>query len=229
MPKEKEKSENEKQPKGLEALAEMLTGISTSVNALTQRMDGLERTQQPAQKPADKEIVKREEKTEEELDDMSRSEFMQHLVGEIGETVIKPLAARIDQSAQDTKVDKTASAIEKARAEHKDFGEFEKEIIAVAQEVPGISVERAYQTARQENPEKAVEMDEKYKSDEDKTAEADKEALAKANEEGMPFGGLTPTSGVVSKDVAYEDDREAFDAAWDENVTQAGLEGMFRN
>ncbi len=235
MAEKDEKKNGESEDKtlaGIKALGDNMKQIGSALEGLNNRITAVEsRNVAPPDANTDQ-VTKREPKSDEDLDEMSRSQFMSHIVEEISHVLVKPLAQMVDNNAEGLTVKDTKKSVEDARDAHPDFMEFEREILQIAKDVKGISPERAYQMARNENPEKASEMDVKYMSEEDKEKKKVEEEKKVAEEKGDSttevFGGLTPTSGVPAEKADYKDNKEAFDAAWDENVTQAGLEGMFR-
>jgi hypothetical protein len=213
---------------GIKGLSAVMQGLKEGISTLNRRMDTIETNRITAANIAEDEADKRPDVTEDQLDDMSRSQFMTHMISTINDTLVQPVAERIDGDAAALRKGDATKLIEAAAAAHPDFNEFSKEIATIARTMPGITPERAYQMARAEDPAKSVEMDMKYETDEQKKVKADAKALEEANSGDTPFGGLAPTSGVPAEKVDFKDDREAFDDAWKTHVTDEGLEGAFR-
>jgi len=213
---------------GIKGLANVMKGLQETVGALNTRMDGIETTRVSERVADDEKAGKKPDTTDDQLEDMSRAEFMTHMITQISDTLIKPVAERIDGDAATARNNTATELIQQAADNHPDFQEFATEIKKIAREMPGISPERAYQMARSEDPDKSATMDEKYETDEQKKVKADAQALEEANSGDAPFGGLAPTSGVLAEKVDFKDNREAFDDAWKTHVTDEGLEGAFR-
>lgn len=233
--KDKDRGGEDKTLAGITALGDTMKTLGASIGTLTQRMDAVESGRVSAADDAVKaDAAKSKERksvSTEELDDMSRGDFVKHIVEEVAHVLVKPLTEQMDATATSLDVKDSESAVSKAIAAHSDFMEFASEINAIAKDTPGISPENAYKLARANDPEKVKKMDIKYMSDEDKEKLAsEEEADEKKESDEVSFGGITPTSGgPADKKVDYKDNKAAFDAAWDENVTQPGLENMFRS
>ena len=140
------------------------------------------------------------EKTEDDINTMSQAELVAHIFGGVRKMVdgsssdLKTMISGVKTGVEDRELE---SSIRTFAAEHADFQEWIPEIKKLIQETPGLSVDRAYTIARQENLDKSTELDEKFKKED--TDAADKTDKPK-------FGGLMPTSGITLED--SEDNKE---------------------
>jgi hypothetical protein len=152
---------------------------------------------------------------DKDLENLSRAEFAQYLIGTIQKGVIEPIK---EERKQDTVRAQQADLARQAKEVHDkyaDFNSWHDEMRDNIKAHPGMTIERAYKLARAENPEKAEEVDvetgKKEKEREGKVKKA-------APKEDIIFGGLTPTSTLTSssnKENGGMSVKEAANAAWD--------------
>jgi len=210
---------DEKMIKGL------LKPIIDSVNTISEGQKGLALEVQGIKEAATKPPKKDEEEgtppSERDLEGMSRTDFLAHIMKGVGKVVkesIGPVSQRIEDRSEKELEDTVNKAVKAAESDHKDFWEWKKEMGTELVKNPYLMPEDAYHLARLHNTEKATEMDKKFPSDEDT-----KKAREDEDKEKRPgFGGLTPTSGqtVESDTMKFP---EASEQAWQE--TAAHLEG----
>lgn len=147
-----------------------------------------------------------------DLESLSRADFASHLLKQINKQFSKPieeLGNQIKEVQSSVSQVDSKTVVQHFADGHKDFWDWKPELEAIVKETPGISVERAYALARQENPDKAKELDQKYSPPSDE------------GKETKPFGGLTPTSGQTSKSTTMSSE-EAVEAAWNDTMAELG-------
>lgn len=147
--------------------------------------------------------------TSEALEDMNNAQLVDHIVERMTSELLPVISEKIDGLDQKTTRSDLKGQVEKMQGDHEDFWQWQQEMTAIAKVHPDLPINRLYELARAENPDKVVEIDKK--------AEETKKAAEK--EEGSkepPFGGLTPTSGVTIPDgEAAKTIKEAAESAWD--------------
>lgn len=150
-----------------------------------------------------------------DLEVLSREDFAKHIINQINKQVggtIEKLDQKINEASQNIQAVDSKAAVQKFAESKADFWDWKDELKSIVNDTPGISVERAYLLARQENPEKAKKLDAKYSPTDDK---------------GKPkFGGLTPTSGQTAKSTTMSSD-EAAEKAWQDSMSD--LESVLVN
>lgn len=189
-----------------------------SVGVLAQ---GLKSTQQSISDLNDRTVVpgKDDEATpptsEEDLDDMSRTDYANH----IGNTIMGKVGEQLEKISEqitgvNTKVDRSdiINTVKQLSKDNVEFDDLKPETAAVAKRIPGISIEDAFTLAKAENPEKVKELEEKFQAESGDTEE--KKAM---------FGGLTPTSGQSAKGINMSK-QEAGNSAWDETMGALNME-----
>jgi len=207
----------------IEDLKKDLTSVAETVKEMGKAMEGLSSMGEimkglQAELKGLKEKPKEEKKEKKKSDQgynielMSRAEFQGHLMDkfqEILEEKLAPLGEQVktvDSTVRTTNIHK---ALEQAKKKHPDFMEWKEEMIDLANQIPGISPERAYHLVKAEHPDKAKTLKEKFKSPEEKEAEA-----KKAEPKKPAFGGLTPTSGEISEESKNLSKKDAAELAW---------------
>ncbi len=140
------------------------------INRLNANVEGLRGDVQPREAPPEpKPEPKGPAQPEKPLDEMTNAELAKYIreatATEIVEK-IQPLLAQFgqQQAAQEQAVltESYTREIESLSAKHKDFMDWNAEMVAIVEETPGITPLRAYHLARSENVKKAKELDEKY-------------------------------------------------------------------
>lgn len=209
LTEEEKKAEEERK----KVMTETLTTLSTAVGAMTEGMKGLgERIGNIEEgiKPVEKET----EKTYDNLEALSRKDFLDVIVDKVGGVIkdgIDPIDEKVKTMSDDRRNSATFQQIEKAKGKYKDFEDWKPELVAKIQSTKGaVSIDEAYVLVRAENSDKRKELDEKYKGDEDVK-----------KDEGPKFGGLTPTSGKTIPSEELEG-TDAAELAWDK-VMGAGV------
>jgi hypothetical protein len=222
--KDEKKLEKERQAKE-KAAEERMTSLENSLmeqgkglNKLLTAVEGLSGSLESLKKePKDKD----RRKVDQNLETLDRSGFLGVILEEV-RGLLKEEVAPVKQAVQDTSDDATKADVKrqvaKAEKAHPDLWEWREEMGEIAKRSPGLTVEEIYKLARASDPDKVKEVDEKFRSDEDKEKEKTVEKEKKATEEQKalvgPFGGLTPTSGKTAEknDMTMEDAAEtAFD------------------
>jgi len=131
---------------------------------------------------------------------------------------VTPLSKDIDKVDKGTRLKDLQRQIEKLESRHPDFMDWREDIAEIAKNNPNISPQDAYDLARLRNPDRAKELDEKYKPADVKEAEK-KAAEAKKK---SPFGGLLPTSGKRAEAKTNLDEDKAAELAWQETFGTDG-------
>ena len=155
----------------------------------------------------------------EDLETLSRADFMARVVDAVKEGLIAPLQKRFADAEDRIEGRAVRDDLDKVSTKYKDFWSWHEEIRKHLDEKPNLSVDEAYHLARAANPEKRQKLDaDAGKVEEEKVAEADK---AKEQE----YGGLFPTSGMSHKTEEMSRE-EASEAAWKEVVEGTPHEKM---
>ena len=200
-----------------QATNETLTAVAKTVKDNTDQQQQQHQQQQQQHK-------KDQGPTDTDLESMSRSEFMNHIVGKFGEALDEKLEGfneKLTEHKTDTIKDRQTRLVNEARAKFKDFDEWKDEMVVQAKKAPGMDFEDMYTLVRIKNPDKAKEMDEKYKLGEF----ADTDGNQGGNNNAKPpFGGGRPGSG-GEEDASHDMDlKEAGEDAWEKTVGL--LEGL---
>lgn len=158
-----------------------------------------------------------------DLESMSRQDFLKVVVKSVSKELGKELK-KVQTSANSTREelerDRIKDQVSKVASANPDFWEWADEIRTIANETPGISVKRAYALAKEENPEKAKKLAEKFKDKGDKNGSGESDGKGKPRR----IGGLLPTSGAEAP-TQKMDRRTAAQKAWDAVVPPGGLSG----
>ena len=208
--------------KTVEEKLEMLTnGMQTIAENMTKLGEGLTHMQeylvQLSQKPPEQPKPKDEDDKSylyDNIEAIDRRDFLDLILTKVSDLLDTKIAGQSEQikSVGTTAAEATIKAeFERLRSTvAPDIYDWQEEMVKIANETPGISVEKAYKLARLENEEKARELDIKY----GKIEEPKKEEETKKPTGDEIFGGLLPTSGktVEAEDMTPED---AAEAAWE--------------
>lgn len=154
--------------------------------------------------------------TDKELDEMSQSQLVGHMFKSI-RTMLdnfgKEVHTKIDGLSTSLETKDFKSELEKVKGAHKDFDEWIPEIKAIMTDNPNLKIGQAYTLVRTDNPEKAKQMDDKYKVGLETDTDKGKDKA---------FGGLMPTSGGPSRELTDDGkpktltQSQAGDKAWEE-------------
>lgn len=183
-------------------IQESMTGLATSIQGMTKGFDSLD---QRLKEIEDLDEDDDKNKKFDSLESMSRKDFLAFTVDQIVEKIspeIKKTHDRVDEMDNETRTSNVQSQIKHMEDNHPDFWDWKQEMGEVAKRNPTLNAQEVHQLARANDPKKADELDEKYKSEEDK----DKDKL-------VGFGGLTPTSGETKSSENMDKD-DAAEAAW---------------
>lgn len=191
------------------SVQESLGALSTSIKDLAERGAG----KQGSADDADEDDLL----ADADLENLSRKDFLSVIMGNM-DKMLKNFGKSVEDKVTNvsSRLDNKDIELEfkEVTAKYKDFTEWGPEIKKLINESPGLSLERAYKLARQEFPDKAKEVDEKFKDPNDGK---DKKSTG--------FGGLTPTSGRSTDKPTDMDPKDAAEAAWDETMADMDLEG----
>lgn len=197
------------------AMGAGIKGMENTVNSLKQAVEQKGGNNGKQQDQEEEETI-----DEETINEMKPADLMKMLTKVVTDTVQKQVdgvrkevsSFRDDVTAKGTRAEIDAFAKENPALMH--FVDEMKEII---NEMPGISIKRAYALARSENPDKAKQVDAEL------AKESGKDPDAKPK---LPFGGLTPTSGTNVGDdgkPVQMTPQDAADKAWEETLSQFPL------
>ena len=203
-------------------------GMQTGMASITESMKTLSSVSQQQQQQHKETEDQREAREQEErkaaerlgndeLENLDRAGFLAHIMGEINKS-LSGLSDGLDKKLSDINdradTDDTKAELRAVTDKHKDFMDWAPEIQKIIKDSPGLSLSRAYKVARDENPDKMKEVDEKYKDDGNKDT----------GNKPTGFGGLTPTSGVQTDMPADMTQDDAAEAAWSETMDGIDLE-----
>lgn len=195
----------------------VITTLGTSLQEIKSTQNSLLQTLATRkEEPARKEEVS---PSDEDINSMTQADLLKHITKVVGETVAKTsdsIRREVGTFSEKMTERVTREEVEKFAQTHPDLFDMTNQIKKVIDETPGISISRAYNLARSENPELTKELDEKYyKQSEDKD-----------NPKPKPFGGLTPTSGTTlgedGKPVKMTPE-DAASKAWEETLSEFPL------
>jgi hypothetical protein len=162
------------------------------------------------------------------LEEMSRDQLETHMLGKMS-ALIAPIKDAISTDRDGRLKENLTEQVHAANTAHDDFPKWFEEIKRISQEHPTMDVETVYQMARMQDPDKTKGIDADLKK-------AAGEVAAKVEKEEaevirpVEFGGLLPTSGVVSeKKEGGMTSEEAGEAAWDATQMGKHLEAISDN
>lgn len=197
--------------KTVETLAGTVTGMHDNIRTLSESLTGLTTSGK-----ADAEEEDEQEDLNVDLETLSRTDFARHLLGQMDRTIkdaLKPVQQKADQTDEDFTKAQIKEQISVARKSHPDLDEWSGELKEVLKESPGLSLKRAIKIAKDENPEKAKQLAEKFKMD-----DADDDSGRAKGKGKKGFGGLTP-GGSKTQNSTRMSQKEASESAWDEAVS----------
>lgn len=141
------------------------------INRLNANVEGLRGDVRPREElePEPQPQLKGPPQPEKPFDEMTNAELAKYIREATAQEIvdkIQPLLAQFGekQASQEQAVltESYTREIEGLAGKHKDFMDWNAEMIAIVEETPGITPLRAYHLARSENQKKAKELDEKY-------------------------------------------------------------------
>jgi hypothetical protein len=145
-----------------ESMREFMTGIER----LNANVEGMRDELRPEPKAPE---APKQAEPPKPLDEMTNAELAAFIRQSTAQEIVdklQPLLAQFGdkQAAQEQSVleERYTREIEGLGAKHKDFMDWNAEMIAIVEETPGITPLRAYNLARSENPKKAKDLDDKY-------------------------------------------------------------------
>lgn len=152
------------------------------------------------------------EDQEDAVNDMDNVGLMKLIVSEVGKVMdgkldeVSSNLANTRQSINDTRL---AGEVKELMGNHKDLLDWKSEMGALAKDNPNLKIEQLYKLAKIEDPEKATDLDAKYKEESDD-----------GKDKGKGFLSLMPTGGGFNdgegeKNLTKE---EAGDKAWAETI-----------
>lgn len=195
----------------LKTLGEVITGMSTAMKEFDDRFDAIDGRFETFERKPDKKETSGDGNVD--LETLDRKEYMNHIMTQFTgllDQKLKPLGESINTVRTTTETKELAAELTKAKENITDFEEWAKETAQIYRASGTVTIPEAYEIARRRNPDKAKEMDEKYKMGE---FDEKKKSEEKEKNPDDVFGGLLPTSGVtvpsegMSKEAAGE-------AAW---------------
>lgn len=158
-----------------------------------------------------------------DLETMDRAEYARYITQQVIrelKTVLKPVEQKVNQVDQTVLANRLATEVAELSTRHKDFYEWQDEMLSIQREHPNLSVHRLYALARAENPAKATELDKKYSADGGGQSDGSRTQEKKTLK--VSFGGFAPNgSGGASMNRKMAP-REAAIAAWDQVVGELG-------
>ena len=181
------------------ALQDSMTKIGESLETLGKK--------KPEEKPKE---------TDDDIDGLSNSQLMAHML-EAFTKIVDGKVEGITKEVGKNKSDADQASLQKEVTEfiktHPDFKEWGAEVKALNSTHPTLTIAQLYKMARDENQDKAKEIDEKIKKEKE---EAEKGGKKKT----QPFGGLTPTSGLTVEGDEKITKDEAGEKAWQETLDE---------
>ena len=104
-----------------------------------------------------------------DYDTMTQADLATHITGSVLKSIesmlaekLGPLVAQVQNVQQTVATNSVTAEVKQMRAEHKDFGDWKDEMVALAREHPTLGITRLYNLARAENTEKAKALDTRY-------------------------------------------------------------------
>lgn len=210
--------------KNQEGMQTSMTSISDSIKTLgsvsAQQTEAQKQQQIEDKAKAEADTLAASQLDNAELENLDRAGFLDHIMGEINKSISglsDGLNNKLSAITERSDTDDTKAELASVQKAHKDFTDWIPEIQQIIKESQGISLSRAYKLARDENPDKAKEVDEMYR---DKgNNDGDAKGLKQTG-----FGGLTPTSGVQTDVPTDMTQDNAVEAAWSETMDGMDLE-----
>lgn len=148
-----------------------------------------------------------------DISKLDNSKFQKLLLGEVGKLLderLKPLNETVTGVRKEFMTDRFRAEAKDLKGKFKDFTDWEDEMAALAKNHPSLNLRQLRAMAREESPDKAKELDEKYKE------------KPENKEEITMFGGYRPSTGTETggKGEQKLTSEEAGEKAWTETVSQ---------
>lgn len=194
----------EKKEPTMDDLVAALQYIHGTVQKMDERMRAIEGGGESKEKKEAEENVNPQNGPD--FESMSRGEMIDYLITSVNKAE-KGINDRIDKlETRSTQAD-LRDQIESAREEYEDFDEWTQDIKQVMEKRPGLSIDEAYALAKHQNPDKVQEL----------ATQKEEEEREEREKQPPKFGGLMPTSGLVTKSEGM-DPNAAAEAAWGETM-----------
>jgi hypothetical protein len=196
--------------------------MSESMGGMTQMFRGLiDEARANRGKPVEPEPEPEDDEIDTvDLETMSRAQFAQwmseQLVKSVNKNVVEPLNQQIREIKNTTTGHQLKGAVQELAGKHKDFWDWQGEMIELAMEYPSLPPHRLYTLARAENPAKAAKIDKKLNPAGDGSKKVK-----------IGFGGLTPSQSGSGSRTRSMKPQEAAKSAWAETVAALGGEPDF--
>ncbi len=200
-----DKKADDKTPAPSAATEEQVASLVNAVAQVTETVKGLE-TKFDERKEPEPSAAKKDDtpKDDEPIELWGNKKIMENVKGMI-ENAVKGVDDKVSSTQTEVIKEKLKAEVGVARKNHEDFDKWDKEMQGIIKDAPGLSVERYYQLARLDNPEKAKKID-----DEKAKAEEGDEDRSQSS-----YGGMTPTSGTTTRNARMSKE-DAAQAAWEE-------------
>lgn len=199
-------------------VVDVLLGLGRGVMELSKKVDALSTQKRVDDKSDDK--VGRKDTQYVNLENLSRQDFLDLILDKIGTNLdekIKAVDSKITDLGKSFSNKNITDEVAALAGKHPDFYDWGEEIKEIAQEHKGISIRRAYTLAKAENPEKVKELEEKYKSDEQKTKEKEEaENKDKSGQDSLQAFSLFPSRVGKTEQKKDMSKDEAAELAWQE-------------
>jgi hypothetical protein len=190
---------------------QFLDGLNRLNDNVTDLREGLRVV--PEEKPAEKPAAPAEFAFPDNFDEMSGRDQHTWMIKNWGERLTNTIINKVAEIVKPTQEAQAATQeavltesytrqIEGLMGQHKDFADWQDEMVAIVNENPGITPLRAYRLAKAENPEKDKKLDAKYNPPPEKP---------KSPFSFVPGGG----AGDNEKPAAKVDNATAFKRAWE--------------
>lgn len=172
--------------------------LQESISSLVGKLDGL------VDNPRGNDL---DDDDEDAINDLDNKKLVKLVLSEVGKVIDEKIGA------VGKRIDSTASKMSEAEVKRqivdlgaKDFFDWSDEIGNLAKANPNLSVKQLYKLARDENPEKATQLDEKYKD--------------KSEDKGKQYLSLMPTSGATAESDEKLTSEQALEKAWEETIEE---------
>lgn len=208
----------EKRDKDFEKLQQTVSNLALvsqqQVSANKALQDSMTKIGDSLETLGKKKPEEKKKKSDDDIDDFSNSQLVAHMLSEFTKIVdgkIDGVTKEVGKNKSDADQATLQKEVTEFMKDHPDFKEWGAEIKSLNQSHPTLTIAQLYKMARDENQDKAKEIDEKVEKEK---KDADK------GKKTQPFGGLTPTSGqTVETDEKLTKD-EAGEKAWQETIDE---------
>lgn len=199
-------------------LVDAVSGISSNMQTLTTSLSDMANRSKDDKKDED-DVVKKEDEgmSFSNLEELSREEFAGRMIGHMEKIItkaIKSVQTDVSNVSNEGKKEQMLRVVNEVREKHKDFDEWLPEVRKIIDENRGISLARAVQLAKADDPEKKEKMDKKYAQG-DSSRDAGRNGDGRGK--GKGFGGLPPGSSSEERNTRMKQS-DAAQAAWEEAI-----------